>query len=112
MALPVKATVTLLGIGDSFKLTPSLLFSLERKSYISTTEDQILQRCLVNAPEELQRLCVEHRIKTSMISTVLLTSSAYTSAQGLAGLHFALSDVGGAEMKIRGPRGTSEFVNI
>jgi hypothetical protein len=67
-------------------------------------------RFLVNAGAGLQRLCVEHRVKTVRLTRVFLTHLDSDTLGGLPGLALTLADGGRVDMHVAGPPGLRAFV--
>lgn len=96
-----------LGVGaDAPSSSPSVLLFFDR------------QRYLFNMGEGFQRYCVEHRIKLSRMSALLLTRVGASAAGGLPGALLTMADTsaggllaGQAALGVHGPPGLGTLVN-
>jgi ribonuclease BN (tRNA processing enzyme) len=98
-------------LGCGFNATGcSSMLSLEQaKRY--TAETSVENRVLVNVGDSTQRLCSEHRIKLSKVSTIILNSLAPHNVSGFAGVFLSLSDLGTGEVAVYGPTGTKSLLD-
>lgn len=117
----VVSWIQVLGSGSA-EAPPVLLVGVEQYRYVAAT-GKIQQvslnrlgvvlnffRMLINCPEGLQRMAMEHQAKLSRVSHVLFTSTEYRSLGGLPGALLTLADVGVQHMKIHGPLGLGKFM--
>ena len=72
---------------------------------------RVYRRYLINAGENTQRLCMEHRVKTLKVCGVFLCRSSAAYCGGLGGLHFSMADSGSATLEIRGPHKARKIVD-
>ena len=63
------------------------------------------RRYLVNCGEGTQRLCVEHGVKLSRLTHVLLTSNAWHCVGGVPGALLTVADAGVTTLRLTAPRG-------
>ena len=68
------------------------MFSIERELH-SPSDSVVLDRCLINAGDTVQRFCSENRIKLSRVSCLIITSLAPHNVSGLPGLVLCLSSL-------------------
>ncbi|KAH9253646.1 hypothetical protein BASA81_008264 [Batrachochytrium salamandrivorans] len=88
----------------------SVLVSVEAKSALSRTESRVLFRAIFNPNEGLQRDLLGLQWSTSQLSLIGFTSLVPSKTCGMAGLYFAMSDMGAGTLRIRGPTLTKAFV--
>ncbi|KAK6588200.1 hypothetical protein RS030_6901 [Cryptosporidium xiaoi] len=66
-------------------------------------------RCLINAGENTQRYCFEHKVKLSKLRLILLTDISIETVGGLPGLLLTLSGIGVQRLRIIGPEPVLDY---
>lgn len=92
-----EAYMQVLGTG-SVDLSPSLFVFTDTS------------RCIVNVGEGTQRFCMEHGVKLSRVTTVMLTRLCPETIGGLPGFILTLGDHGVDKLRLIGPPGVLNFV--
>ena len=88
----------MLGTGGG-ELTPSLFLFTDTKRY------------LFNCGENLQRFCIEHKVRLSRLQNLFITRVSWENLGGLAGLAISLRPEGGAsEINLHGPEALTKYV--
>jgi ribonuclease BN (tRNA processing enzyme) len=82
---------------DTVDSSPSIAIVTENK------------RFLIDCGEGIQRLCVEHRIRTAKIDAILLTRLRPETVCGLPGLCLTAADAGKTKLDLIGPSHTDAF---
>ena len=67
------------------------------------------QRYLFNCGENLQRLCLEHKIRLSRLQSFFITRLSWNNLGGLAGLAMGLREIGNESIHLYGPRALERF---
>lgn len=67
-------------------------------------------RSLINAGENVQRYCFEHKIKLSKIRNILLTTISVETVGGLPGLLLTLSGIGVNKVRVVGPEPIIQYL--
>ena len=68
-------------------------------------------RCIINAPEGLQRLLTQRSVRLSRVHELLLTRLSADSAGGLPGLCITLADIGVRRLRVCGPQGLRRLMD-
>lgn len=89
----------------------SSLLSIEYSKRYSS-ESFVENRILINAGDSTQRICSEHRIKLSKVSTVIISSLAPHNVSGFASVFLSLSDLGVGELTVYGPSGLKSLIDV
>ena len=93
----MKSYIQVLGsaTGDS---GPTILLWLDKKRY------------LFNCSEGTQRFCSEHRVRPSKLDTFFFTRLSWENVGGLAGILFAVANLGAEAINIYGPPNTVNLI--
>ena len=67
------------------------------------------ERLLFNCSEGTQRLCVEHKVRLSKLSSIFMTDISHETTGGLPGLCLTLADAGRRSVSIWGPKGLNNI---
>ncbi len=89
----------------------SSMLSIEYSKRYSS-ERFVENRFLINVGDSTQRLCSEHRIKLSKVSTIIVSSLAPHNVSGFASIFLSLSDLGVGELTVYGPSGLKAMIDV
>lgn len=89
----------------------SSLLSIEYTKRYSS-DPFVENRILINTGDSTQRICSEHRIKFSKVSTVIVSSLAPHNVSGFASVFLSLSDLGVGELTVYGPSGLKSLLDV
>jgi ribonuclease Z len=64
---------------------------------------------MINAVGGAQRMCTEHRVRMTSLTSILLTTTNCSALSGLPGMILSIADGGKAQVRIVGPPGTKSF---
>jgi ribonuclease BN (tRNA processing enzyme) len=107
--------------GSTIDASPAVIVTTrnERSARLPSLElwrfgDHIISCCfcfryLINASSGVQRMCVQHKVKVTKLTRILLTNLDSSCVSGLPGLIMTMADGGRAEGHVVGPPGLKAF---